>query len=526
VAQWLQQQGIDVASVWSDPAKRNPLVERYIQEMQNNNPQGGSPVAPQGGDIYGDPREDPAWYDFEKWVYRSVQRQFGTDAARAKTYLDDLFGPNPQGNLMQWYQSWKENPNYDPPIDIRDPGNPKGPGDPQPGDTDTAREEAEKNKRRQGFVPSKTPADKGVGGGTSQGDDWRAGIQAQIDEYRRRLADPSQFESNPGQAYEFMGRINQLQGLLDQGATSSYDTPTQFGTGYTPTQFGAGTGTQSSVDPNRDAMMQVLKLKIQTNSGTPEEIESYKARLATLEQQGQSGLSSTPTDFTIPKDLKGFQYEDPTKYYAPEATNAYFDTARGNLSGQAGTASSQAANRGAAMAASRGLVNPSGFTSAVASQAYAPFATQMGNLEVDRAKTLADNQQKLFSALLQSQQLTQGDKQQQINNFLNQQGATESTRQFGIGQDFQNQQASEASRQFAANQQGQAQSAAEQARQFQLNAAFQNQQNLFNQGQQYTGMGQLYSNNKPNEFWNALGGLFGAAKSGASLLFPGTYGGK
>lgn len=158
-------------------------------------------------------------------------------------------------------------------------------------------------------------------------------------------------------------------------------------------------------------------------------------------------------------------FADPTQYFQPGLINQAYNTAAGNLGSQMQQAGGQAGNQAAAMAASRGLVNPSGFTMRARSQAQAPFAQQFGGLEAARGKELAGQQPALFNALMQQQGLREG------------------------------------------------------ARQFQIGSQFQQGQDTWNRAMQGLGLGQFFSTtNKPDKAWDIFGML---TKAGLAWLLGG-----
>lgn len=83
----------------------------------------------------------------------------------------------------------------------------------------------------------------------------------------------------------------------------------------------------------------------------------------------------------------------------PTMLNRYFDTAGGNLSQRQGQSVGRAQATAAALAASRGLLNPSGFVANAGSQMAAPYSEAFGQLEGQRAGALIDQQKQYYNIL-------------------------------------------------------------------------------------------------------------------------------
>jgi len=95
--------------------------------------------------------------------------------------------------------------------------------------------------------------------------------------------------------------------------------------------------------------------------------------------------------------------------------NAQFDIAQRNLGQRMGNTVGQTQQSAAAMAGSRGLVNPSGFTLGAGTQARQPYVQAQGQLEQGRAQA----QQQFLWGLLQY--LNQGSQQRAQQNQYNEQ---------------------------------------------------------------------------------------------------------
>lgn len=116
-------------------------------------------------------------------------------------------------------------------------------------------------------------------------------------------------------------------------------------------------------------------------------LSAYRAKLMGLQNQNQP---------------------DPNDYFNPDLINRFFNVSAGNLNRGMGNAVNTAQSNAAALAASRGFLNPSGFIMGAGSQARAPYVSALGGLEGQRAGALQGNQSALFNAILQ---LLQGNRQ-------------------------------------------------------------------------------------------------------------------
>jgi hypothetical protein len=154
------------------------------------------------------------------------------------------------------------------------------------------------------------------------------------------------------------------------------------------------------------------------------------------------------------------QFTDPTQYYNtaadylkkaydPSLINQFYDTSGGNIGAAQDAAATRAANVGAAMGGSQGLLNPQAYASAMYSNAASPFASQFGANESARANSLmtgnasmnnnlAQNSQDLFSKLFARDQagVTQTQQQQQLQQALSQLLFGQGTTNVGLGQTF------------------------------------------------------------------------------------------
>jgi hypothetical protein len=478
-------------------------------------PRGTTPLTPQGGDI-GDEKggggggsgggggtggggtggsgDDPRLdNDFMKWMRHELARIWGTNTARADQYFQYLNTPEAVGELTRYmsiYREGKPIPEHEAAI-IRG-----GSGSPVGGGREFRDREVEVGGGGGGTWQPTVPPDINIPR-RPPGKTWQENVQAWIDEFKRRLGAG---EYDPGQFYEFQGQLGLLQNLLDQ-----HNKPTTgpFSDQYLPGQIDPSQYFQTGQLPNA---------KDYFGTGNLPDASKY------FQTEGAPNAKDYFGRLNLPNANEAF---------APSFINNYFDTARGNLSGQAGTASSQAANRAAAMAASRGMVNPSGFTAAAASQASAPFANQFGALEEQRALAMQQNAQNLFNAL-SGQEMAQAGQQANLYNALMGQTQRADTQQqnlynalmnqnlFGAqqGQNLYN--ALMGQKQFGAqqgqnlynalNQQQQQQEA---ARQFQVGNLFNQNQNRFDQATTLTGLGKLYTTKQtPDWLGTALGGLF------------------
>lgn len=122
------------------------------------------------------------------------------------------------------------------------------------------------------------------------------------------------------------------------------------------------------------------------------ESQQDRYRRDTLEPQYNEFKSKVPNLFdyynternTILANRRGFTP------LSTDTTNRYFDVSSGNLNRTALGQAGQSAGQAGALAASRGLANPSGFTSGAYQSTLGQFAPQFGSLEANRAQTAAD----------------------------------------------------------------------------------------------------------------------------------------
>ncbi len=119
-------------------------------------------------------------------------------------------------------------------------------------------------------------------------------------------------------------------------------------------------------------------------------------------------------------DMTKIYAPDSSKYFSDEATNKYYDTAKGNLNQSMLSGVNTAQQSAGASAASRGLANPSAFTAMVGNQASQQWLPQFGQLEQGRAGALLGNQEKRYNADFQGAQFN--SQQNQILNSLRQLG--------------------------------------------------------------------------------------------------------
>lgn len=110
---------------------------------------------------------------------------------------------------------------------------------------------------------------------------------------------------------------------------------------------------------------------------------------------------------------------DPNQYFGADAINRSFDVSGGNLNRTALGAAGQSAGQMGALAASRGLANPSGATGAAFQSTLGSFAPQFGALEANRASALQGNQANLFNALLGNLQYQNAQRQLGYGNQFN-----------------------------------------------------------------------------------------------------------
>ena len=152
----------------------------------------------------------------------------------------------------------------------------------------------------------------------------------------------------------------------------------------------------------------------------------------------QAGLTKEIYDADRQREYEAAQYlkdllpnlnlsmPDPTKYLGSDSINRSFDISGGNLNRTALAQAAQSAGQSGALAASRGLANPTGFTSGAFQSTLGQFAPQFGALEANRASALNQGQSDLFRALMGNAQYQNAMRQQGYNN------------QFQLAQNFGN----------------------------------------------------------------------------------------
>ena len=106
-------------------------------------------------------------------------------------------------------------------------------------------------------------------------------------------------------------------------------------------------------------------------------------------------------------------------YFSPDKVNQFYDKNTANLNFNMGSQVADAQSSAAALAASRGFANPSGFVSSAGQNVRTSFAPQFGLNEANRSQSLMANQDKLYNA----------DFQKLLTEYLNRYNLTN---QFGV----------------------------------------------------------------------------------------------
>ena len=145
----------------------------------------------------------------------------------------------------------------------------------------------------------------------------------------------------------------------------------------------------------------------------------------------QAGMTKEMYDADRQREFEAAQYlkdllpnfntsmPDPNQYFGTDAINRQFDVSSGNLNRTAMAQAAQSAGQSGALAASRGLANPTGFTSGAFQSTLGQFAPQFGALEANRASALSANQGNLYNALLGNLQYQNAQRQLGYTNQFN-----------------------------------------------------------------------------------------------------------
>jgi hypothetical protein len=133
------------------------------------------------------------------------------------------------------------------------------------------------------------------------------------------------------------------------------------------------------------------------------------------------------------KNSPGMNLPDPNKYFNEGNINKRYDTMAQNIGQRQSSAMARAGNQAGSMAGARGLMNPSGFTMNATYQASQPYVEALGNVESERAGSLAKNQTDLFNALFGKEKAQSDWSQQMMGNAFQQQGFNQQANQWQQG---------------------------------------------------------------------------------------------